>query len=165
MLRMRTTAYWHVRSGLAFEAQRVFEVERDDRVARELEHEVAQRADGDLLGDLLALGFVAARLARVHFGSRGGNQLVDQVVGLDAEALAAADFDVRPAAILFGNVVAKFHRAARRERDHLVAEVRVVIGLRRCSPCRAAPGSRWPADRPGAHRSRCRSPCAPPKCG
>ena len=86
----------NVRPGLALKAQRILEVEGDDRVARELEHEVAQRADGDLLGDLLPLGFVAAGLARVHLGARGGDELVDQIVGLDAEALAAADFDVRP---------------------------------------------------------------------
>ena len=69
-----------------------------------------------------------AGLARVHFGARGGDQLVDQVVGLDAEALAPADFDVgRPCPRR--NLVAQLHRAARRERDHLVAEVRVVVGL------------------------------------
>ena len=84
----------NVGAGLALEAERIFEVEGDDGVARELEHEVAQSADGDLLGDLLALGLVAAGLARVDFGARGGDELVDQVVGLDAEALAAADFDV-----------------------------------------------------------------------
>jgi hypothetical protein len=41
----------NVGAGLALEAQRILEVEGDDGVARELEHEVAQRADGDLLGD------------------------------------------------------------------------------------------------------------------
>ena len=68
-------------------------------------------------------------LARVHFGARGGDELVDQVVGLDAEALAPADFDVGPGQVFVGNVVAKFDGAARRERHHLIAEVRVVIGL------------------------------------
>ena len=42
-------------------------------------------------------------LARVHFGARGGDELVDQVVGLDAEAFAAADFDVGFFLVLFGN--------------------------------------------------------------
>ena len=83
-----------VGAGFAFKAERIFEVEGDDGVARELEHEIAQGADGDLLGDLLALGFVAAGLTRVDFGTGGGDELVDEVVGFDAEALAAADFDV-----------------------------------------------------------------------
>ena len=43
---------------------------------------------------VLAFCFVAAGLARVDFGARGGDELVEQVVGLDAEALAAADLDV-----------------------------------------------------------------------
>ncbi len=120
----------NVGAGLAFEAERVFEVESDDGVARELEHEVAQRADGDLLGDLRggsASGLAAWRV--VDLGLRGGDELVDQVVGLDAEALAAADFDVGLLLVFFGDVVAEFDGAARRERDHLVAEVGVVVGL------------------------------------
>jgi DNA-binding phage protein len=68
-------------------------------------------------------------LARVDFGARGGDELVDEVVGLDAEALAAADFDVGRALSSSETSVAKLLRAARRERDHLVAEVGVVIGL------------------------------------
>ena len=119
----------NVRAGLALKAQRIFEVEGDDRIARELEHEVAQRADGDLFGNVLPFGLVAAGLARVDLGARGGDELVDQVVGLDAEALAPADFDVRTGQIFWRNVVAQLDRAARRERDHLVAEVRVVVGL------------------------------------
>jgi hypothetical protein len=54
-----------VGAGFALEAERVFEVEGDDGAAGELEHEVAQRADGDLLGDLLAFGFGAVGLAGV----------------------------------------------------------------------------------------------------
>ncbi len=115
----------NVGSCLALEAQRIFEVKRDDRVARELEHEVAERADGNLPGDLLPLSFVAAGLTRVHFGAGSGDEFVDQVVGLDAESLAAADFDVRAREILFRNVIAQLDRTARSERDHLVTEVRV----------------------------------------
>ena len=40
-----------VGAGLAFEAEGVFEVEGDDGVAGEAEHEVAEGADGDLRGD------------------------------------------------------------------------------------------------------------------
>ena len=45
-----------VRSGLAFEAERVFEIEGDDRLLRVLQHEVAKGADGDLRRDIRALG-------------------------------------------------------------------------------------------------------------
>ena len=43
-----------VGAGLALEAERVFEVEGDDRVAGKAQHEVAKRADRDLCGDLRA---------------------------------------------------------------------------------------------------------------
>ena len=78
---------------------------------------------------VLAHSRVVRGLSRVDFGARGGDQLVDQVVGLDAKAFAPADFNVGFLFVLFRNVVAKLNGAARRERDHLVAEVRVVIGL------------------------------------
>ena len=68
-------------------------------------------------------------MARVDFGARGGDELVDQVVGLDAETFAAADFNVGFFLVFFRDVVAELDGAARRERDHLVAEMRVVIGL------------------------------------
>ena len=83
-----------VGAGLAFEAEGVFEVEGDDGVAGEAQHEVAERADGDLRGDGEAFGFVDLRVAGVDFGFGGGDELVEEVVGLDAEAFAAADFDV-----------------------------------------------------------------------
>src|SRR6266849_1522742 len=40
-----------VRPGLAFEAQRLLEIECDHRRLGELEHEIAQRANGDLRRD------------------------------------------------------------------------------------------------------------------
>jgi hypothetical protein len=45
----------HVRPGLALEAQRLLQIESDHRIARELQQEVAQRADGDLRGHALLL--------------------------------------------------------------------------------------------------------------
>src|ERR1039458_1399939 len=119
----------NVGPGLALEAQSILEVEGDDRVARELEHEVAQRADGDLPGDFLAFRFVASRLARVYFGTGRRDELVDQVVGLDTETLASADLDVGPGQVLVGNVVAQFDGAARSERYHFVAEMDIAVGL------------------------------------
>ena len=41
-----------------------------------------------------ALGFGELGVAGVDFGFGGGDELVEEVVGFDAEAFAAADFDV-----------------------------------------------------------------------
>ena len=67
-------------------------------------------------------------MARIDLSLGGGDETVEQVVGLDAEALATADFDVGLFLILFADGVAEFDGAARGEGDHLVAEVGVVIG-------------------------------------
>ena len=67
-------------------------------------------------------------MAGVDLGFGGGDELVEQVVGLDAEAFAAADLDVGLLLVFFADGVAEFDGAARCERDHLVAEVSVVVG-------------------------------------
>ncbi len=67
-------------------------------------------------------------MAGVDFGFGGGDELVEEVVGLDAEALAAADFDEGFGAVFVADGVAEVDGAARREGDHLVAEVGVVVG-------------------------------------
>ena len=59
----------HVGAGLTFKAERVSEVEGDDGVACEAQHEVAQRADGDLARDLCAFGLVEFGMARVDLGA------------------------------------------------------------------------------------------------
>ena len=118
-----------VGAGLAVEAERILEIEGDDGRARELQQEIAQRADGDAVGDGRALGFGRFGVARVHFGARGGFQAIEQVVGLDALSLAAADLDVGLARVLLGERVAHFGGAARRERHHLVGKVSGARGL------------------------------------
>ena len=67
-------------------------------------------------------------VAGVDFGFCGGDEPVEEVVGFDAEALAAADFDVGLASVFVADGVAEFDGAARGEGDHLVAEVGVVVG-------------------------------------
>ena len=83
-----------VRSGFALEGQRLLEVEGDDRLLGELQHEVAQRADGDLLADAQALLLVEFGMPAVHFLLRRGDQRVEQIVGLHAESLAPRNLDV-----------------------------------------------------------------------
>ncbi len=117
-----------VGAGLAFEAEGVFEVEGDDGVAGEAEHEVAEGADGDLCRDGEAFGGFDLGVAGVYFGFGCGDELVEEVVGFDAEALAAADFDVGLGAVFVADGVAEVDGAAGREGDHLVAEVGVVVG-------------------------------------
>ena len=68
-------------------------------------------------------------MARVHFRQRRSDQLVDQVIGLHAEALAPGDFNVGAALILFGKHVAKIHGAARSQSHHFIREVMIVVGL------------------------------------
>src|SRR5579859_1958729 len=66
-------------------------------------------------------------MTRVDLFLRGGDQLVEQVVGLHAEAFAPADFDVGAGFIFLIENVAEFSGAARRERHHLIRKMRVVI--------------------------------------
>ena len=81
------------------------------------------------VGDAGALGFVEFGMAAVDFLLGGGDQRVQQVVGLHAEAFAAGYLNVGLGAIFFLDVVAELQRAARRQRHHLIGEVRVVRGL------------------------------------
>ncbi len=67
-------------------------------------------------------------MAGVDFGAGGGDETVEEIVGFDAEALAAADLDVGAPLVLFADGVAEFDRAARSEGDHLVGEVGVAVG-------------------------------------
>jgi hypothetical protein len=67
-------------------------------------------------------------VASVDFGLRGGDEFIEQVVGLDAVALAAADFDERAGQVFGGECVPEIDRAPRGHGDHLVAEVGVMVG-------------------------------------
>src|SRR5579862_1709075 len=68
-----------VRTGLAFEAQCFFEIERDYRWLGVLEHEVAQRADRDLRSNSTTLGLTELRMTRIDFFLCRFNQRVQQV--------------------------------------------------------------------------------------
>ena len=94
--------------GLALEAQRVLEVEGDDGVAGVAQHEVAERAYARSVCDVARVHRVREiGVAGVDFGSGGGDQLVEQIVGLHAEALAARDLDVGTLLVLFADGVAE----------------------------------------------------------
>ncbi len=67
----------------------------------------------------------------IHFLLGRGDQRVEQVVGLDAESLAARNLDVGLGPVFLADLVAKLHGTSRREGDHLVREVRIVRGLLR----------------------------------
>ena len=96
--------------------------------------------------------FAELRMARIDFFLGRSNQLIEQIVRFDSESLAAADPDVGAGLVFFGQFVAQFGGATRREHDHLVGEMRVVA---RCLPVpqvRAALRSRCSAPRTGGHR-------------
>src|SRR3954470_1268317 len=60
-----------VRAGLALEAERVLEVERDHGILCVAQHEVTERADGEMLGDGTLLGRLELCVPGSYFlGSR-----------------------------------------------------------------------------------------------
>ncbi len=67
-------------------------------------------------------------VAGVDLGLGGGGELVEEVVGFDAVAFAAADLDEGAELVFVGERVAEVDGAARSHGDHLVAEVGVVVG-------------------------------------
>ena len=86
-----------VGAGFAFEAECIFEIKRDDRVARKFQEKKTQGADGDGVrgsGEFF-VAHVGVFLSARDFCSCWRHQWVDQVVRFDAESFAAADFDIR----------------------------------------------------------------------
>src|SRR5258708_18854971 len=67
-------------------------------------------------------------MAGVDFILGRDDELIEQVVGFDAEAFAARDLDVGTRLVFFAERVAEFGGTARRERDHLVRKMGVVAG-------------------------------------
>ena len=114
---------------LALEAERVAEVESDDGRARELQQEVAQRADGDGMRNVSAFGFGGLGVARIHFGARCRFQSIEQVVGLHSQSLAPAHFHVRLARLLFRERVSHLRGATRRKRHHVIRKMDRTRGL------------------------------------
>src|ERR1700679_75023 len=67
-------------------------------------------------------------MAGIDLTLGGRDELIEQVVGLDAETFASANLDVGTRLLLFAERVAEFGGTAGRERDHLVGKMRVVVG-------------------------------------
>src|SRR2546427_10803296 len=59
------------------------------------------------------------------------NECVNQIVGLHAETLAARDFNVGSRLVFLGKLISQLGGATRRERNHLIGEVSVMICLLR----------------------------------
>ena len=119
----------HVGAGLALEAERFLEIESNHGIARVFEQEIPQRADGDLGRDHALLFGRGFGVPGGDLGQRLFDELVDEVVRLDAEPLAAGHLDVGTAAILFGKLDAQLGAASGRERHHLVGEMHGARGL------------------------------------
>ena len=117
-----------VRPSLALETQRVFEIKRDHRRLRVLQHEVTQRADRNLLRNLLPVVFRQLAIPRIHFLLCRRNQRVEQIVGFHPESLAPTDAYEGPRLVFFGQVVANLGRAAWSQHDHPVGQVREMVG-------------------------------------
>ena len=67
-------------------------------------------------------------MAGIDFVARRGNQLVQQIVGFDAEPFAPGNLDPGPRLLFLTQFVTQFGGAARSERDHLIGKMRVAIG-------------------------------------
>ena len=106
-------------------AERLFEVERDDLAARELDQEVAHRRDADEPGDPLRLVFGELRVALADFLARLLDHDIEQVVRFDAEALASRHLDEGTLGVLRVRCRSEAELARRRvrQRHHLVREV------------------------------------------
>src|SRR5215472_661523 len=115
--------------GLSFEAQRLLEVEGDHRAFGELEHEIAQRANRDLHGNIATLAFRHLGIPGVDFLLRRRDQGIDQVIGLHAKALAARDLDERPFPILWRDFVAELFGTTRGKDDKSVREMMLIFSL------------------------------------
>ena len=86
----------------------------------------------------LPLLLAALRMAAVDFFFRRRRQPVQQRIGLHPKTLASGNFNVRAALVFLGNLVAQLDRAARRQRDHLIRKVDVVLrgfGISQTTQC------------------------------
>src|ERR1700681_296741 len=77
-------------------------------------------------------------MALVHFRKRRRFETVEQVVGLYAQALPAADLHVWLPGFFLIECVPEFSGAARRERHNLVGKMDGAIGLIRKTKCAEA---------------------------
>ena len=120
----------HVRSGFAVEVQGLFEVEGDDRVAREPEQEIAEGAHRDDAGDACRRPSRQAPRCRACTSvSALAWSCVQKVIGLDPEPLASGDLDVGAFLILFRELVSELLAASRAESHHFIREVDRIPGL------------------------------------
>src|SRR5262245_691736 len=78
-----------VGTALAFEAERLLEVERNHLAPRELDHEIANRRDTDRPGNAIPLVLVEFRIAGADFTAGRLDERVQQVVGLYAEPFSS----------------------------------------------------------------------------
>ena len=124
MLRGAHGGVLHVGAGFAFEAEGFLEIESDHGIARELQHEVAQRADGDLRARPCCRSpGVLSGWRDVHFFQRRFDQLVDQVVGFDAQALAAGTSTYGRRLSSSESSMPSSTQVRGRQRHHFVGEV------------------------------------------
>ena len=102
----------NVGAALAFEAQRLLEVEHDHLAARVLHQEVADGGDADHFRDSLALAVGEFGVTGRDLASRIAGERIQEVVSLDAQAFSTRDLDKRPLRLLRTRVqhVAEFAR-------------------------------------------------------
>jgi hypothetical protein len=119
-----------VRPALAFETERLGDIERDDLAARVLDHEVADRRDGNLSADNADVVGAELRIALGDLGRCGSLEQIDQIVGLDPEPFPPRHFHERLLRILSRGLVPEVTRGLMRQRHHLVRKMDRALGFR-----------------------------------
>src|SRR5208337_359005 len=64
----------------------------------------------------------------IHLFASRGDERIQKIVGLNAKPFAPGNLDPWPRLIFFAQGVAKFGGTTRRQRDHLIGEMRITIG-------------------------------------
>src|SRR5207253_1756772 len=86
-------------TGLSLEGQRLFEIESNNRIARELKQKISEGARCNRMRCLTHLPFSQFRVTSFDFFQSVGFQPANQIVGLYAEALAAAHVEDRKSVV------------------------------------------------------------------
>src|SRR5581483_11820846 len=85
--------------------------------------------DANRVRNLCTLSIIELRMTRINLHARRGDDAIDQVIGLHAEALASAHLDERAVLIFLAEHIAELLRGARCEPYERVVEVRVLRSL------------------------------------
>src|SRR5207245_11361324 len=103
----------------------------NDRRLGELQQQVPEGTGRNVAGNFTSGLWLQLMMAGVDFLCSRRNEFVNQIVGLYAETLAPRDFDVGSRLVFLRKLISQLGGSTRRERNHLIGEVSVMICLLR----------------------------------